>query len=77
MWNFTTFEGANFIFESLLVVFVCLLFRSSVFRFNQRYIHREYIHSESGQVYRLVFLTGVKVIISSGPISLVASPPSF
>ena len=64
-------------FESLLVVFICLLFRSTVFRFNQRYIHTEYVHSDSGLVYRLVFLTGDKIIISSGPISLVASPPSF
>jgi len=42
MWNFTTCEGAKFIFESLLVVFVCLLFHSTVFRFSQLYI---YIHT--------------------------------
>jgi len=77
MWNFTTCERANFIFESLLVVFVCLLFRWTVFRFNQRYKHTEYIRSDSGLVYRLVFLTGDEVIISRGPISLVAFPPSF
>ena len=77
MWNFTICEAANFIFcksvSSLrmsAVPFDCLPIQSAL------YIHTQYIHSDSGLIHRLVFLTGDKVIICSGAISLVAPPPS-